>query len=165
MGIIRAVNSVGFSEEGVSGSDDDFDRDLSPAHALFELNAVAINTAHFVPSTDTVVDDTYKTTLLTDTSGNVRGQIDTGASASFTDQLDFLHDFVQYSDSHPCSLTLQHAVAGSDTTPSGYGYLHVPCPSMPLGYLPIHYYYHPNLRTTVIDERDFARASSIPSED
>jgi hypothetical protein len=125
-----------FFSADVTCSDDDFDRDLSQTSSFFDFKTVTISIVHFVTAPDTVVDDTYKTALLTDTDGTVRGQIDIGSFASWTDQLDFIHDFVKYSNSHP--LTLQPAVGGSDTIPSGYGYLHVPCPSIPLFYLPIH---------------------------
>ncbi len=46
------------------------------------------------------------------------------------------------------------ATEGSDAVPEGYGYLHVPCPNA-AGYLAVRTFYHPMLRTTVIDERDF----------
>jgi hypothetical protein len=67
-----------------------------PNLILFDFKTVTIGTVHFVTAPDTVVDDTYKTALLTDTDGTVRGQIDIGSFASWTDQLDFLHDFVKY---------------------------------------------------------------------
>lgn len=87
-------------------------------------------------------------------------QIDTGASVSCTDQLEWLHSYTPYTPSNPCPLRLLPATVGSDAVPQGFGYLHVPA-DHPDGYLAVPTFYTPALRTTVIDERDFVRAASL----
>ena len=86
-----------------------------------------------------------------------RAQIDTGAFATVTDQLDLLHGYREFSAKFPCPVKLLPATNGSDTIPLGVGYLRVPAPNIH-GYLPVRAFYHPNLRTTVINEQDFLRA-------
>ena len=56
------------------------------------------------------------------------------------------------------------ATENSDAVPKGYGYLHVPAHN-DQGYLAVRTFYHPSLRTTVIDERDFIRAAGHKNKD
>ncbi len=93
-----------------------------------------------------------------------RALIDTGAFASCTDQKHLLHNYRPFTADFPCPLQLQPAVEGSDTVPLGVGYLHVPCP-IPGGYIAVRTYYHPNLRTTVIDERAIRVAAGLQKAD
>ena len=86
----------------------------------------------------------------------VRAQIDSGAFASCTDQRHMLHNFREFTASFPCPVVLQPASDGSDIVPKGVGYLHVPSPNAQ-GHIAVRTFYHPSLRTTVIDERDFLR--------
>lgn len=113
-----------------------------------------------VPSHDVIPDDTpvqqVTTTDLED--DGPRAQIDTGAFVSCTDQLHLIHRFKKFSKDYPCPVKMMPASEGSDLFPVGHGFLHVPAP-VPSGYLAVRVFYHPRLRTTVIDERDFARAA------
>ncbi|MCE2996259.1 MAG: hypothetical protein LW863_11705 [Flammeovirgaceae bacterium] len=70
------------------------------------------------------------------------------------------HNFVWFSPSFPCPIKLLPASEGSDKIPLGVGYLHVPAKNQS-GFLPIKAFYHPDIRTTVIDERDFNRAAGV----
>jgi GAG-pre-integrase domain len=88
-------------------------------------------------------------------------QIDTGACVSCTDQRPWLHDFTAFSIDNPCPVRLLPATIGSDAVPQGVGFLHVPAET-PSGFLAVRTFYTPALRTTVIDERDFIHASSLP---
>ena len=85
----------------------------------------------------------------------VRAQLDTGAHATCTDQLDYLHDYISFDRDNPCPVRLMPATQGSDAVPHGYGYLHVPYGDN--SYISIKCFYHPKLRTTVIDERDIVK--------
>mmetsp|Transcript_12848 Transcript_12848/g.19683 ORF Transcript_12848/g.19683 Transcript_12848/m.19683 type:complete len:129 (+) Transcript_12848:211-597(+) len=55
-----------------------------------------------------------------------RGQIDTGAWATVTGFIKLLHNFVRFDRHNRCPIKLLPASKGSDVTPIGYGYLHVP---------------------------------------
>jgi hypothetical protein len=54
---------------------------------------------------------------------------------------------------------------GVTAIPQGYGYLRIPCTHVQDGFLPVRAFYHPLLRTTVIDERDLLEASGLRKED
>lgn len=95
---------------------------------------------------------------LEDTDSIVRAQIDTGAFVSCTGLKHIIHNYREFSPRYLCPIHMQPVTQGSDAIPEGVGYLHVPCPNA-MGFLPVRTYYHPMLRTTVIDERDFIRAS------
>ena len=105
--------------------------------------------------------------LLTDDDdppGVARAQIDTGAFATVTDQLHLLHGYQEFGPTNPCPIRLMPATQGSDTIPKGFGYLVVP--SNPHGgHVAVRAFYHPDLRTTVIDERDFVKASGYDPAD
>ena len=88
----------------------------------------------------------------------VRAQIDTGAFASVTSELEYLHNYKPFHKDFPSPLLLLPATVGSDTVPIGYGYLHLPVRAAP-GYIAVRAFYSPELRTTVIDERDVFKAS------
>ena len=94
----------------------------------------------------------------------VRAQVDTGAFASVTDKKHMLHDYREFSQSFPCPVTLMPAKDGSDITPEGCGYLHTPAPNAH-GFIAVRTFYSPNLRTTVIDERDFHKYNGGRSSD
>ena len=75
-----------------------------------------------------------------------------------------LHDYVPFGPKHPCPIRLLPATNGSDTVPLGYGYLLVPSDTYD-NYVAVRAFYHPSLRTTVIDERDFVKASGYNPSD
>ena len=87
-----------------------------------------------------------------------RAQIDTGAFVSCTGSKSLLHNYREFTPEFPCPVKLLPATDGSDAIPLGFGYLHVPA-SNSAGFLPVRTFYHPAIRTTVIDERDFIRAA------
>ncbi len=93
-----------------------------------------------------------------------RAHLDTAAFASVTDLKHMLHDYQEFSSSHPCPVLLQPATEGSDTRSLGFGYLHVPAETY-AGYIAIRTFYHPTLRTTVIYERDFIKAIGLAPSD
>ena len=93
-----------------------------------------------------------------DAETTVRAQIDTGAFTSCTYIMHLLHNYVAFDKDNPCPIKLLPASDGSDLTPLGYGYLHVPAPTAK-GHIAVQCFYHPELRTTVIDERDFVRGT------
>jgi hypothetical protein len=88
-------------------------------------------------------------------------QIDTGACVSCTDQHSWLHNLTAFSAHNPCPVRLMPATVGLDAIPKGVGFLHVPAET-PSGYLAVRTFYTPALRTTVINERNFIHASSLP---
>ncbi|GAX10430.1 hypothetical protein FisN_21Lu161 [Fistulifera solaris] len=94
-----------------------------------------------------------------------RAQIDTGAFISCTNLLHLLHRYRPFTSQFRCPVRLLPATEGSDAVPHGFGYLHVPCRHAPSGYLAIRTFYHPSLRTTVIDERDIIRAYGYSVKD
>ena len=75
--------------------------------------------------------------LTVDDDPNALCEIDTGAFASVTDQLNMLHDYREFSDSFPC---LQPAKEGLDILPLGVGFLHVPCMNEQ-GHIPVRTFY------------------------
>ena len=96
--------------------------------------------------------------------GIYRAQIDTGAWATCTGNKDLLHHYTEFSAANPSPITLMPATDGSDAVPSGVGYLHVPSQNED-EYLAVRCFYHPDLRTTVIDERDFVVAAGLSPRD
>ena len=115
----------------------------------------------FVRSTDVIPDnlDLPHTTERDDYDPDAfRAQIDTGAFASCTDQIHMLHDYKTFTRENPCPVRLLPASEGSDVVPFGVGYLHIPAMNE-LGHIAVRTFYHPSLRTTVIDERDFLKSS------
>jgi hypothetical protein len=92
--------------------------------------------------------------------GADRGMIDTGTLVTCTGFRHLLHNYVEFTKDYPCPLRLLPASVGSDCTPVGVGYLRVPAAN-PIGYVDVRCYYTPQLRCTVIDERDFILASGI----
>ena len=52
-------------------------------------------------------------------------QVNTGASATVTDQLDLVHGHREFGPDFPCPIRLLPAKEGSDTIPKGAGFLHV----------------------------------------
>jgi hypothetical protein len=132
-----------------------------------DISSVDFASLDFLPSTDTYVEPGASTNPSTlDVGTGIRAQIDTGAFATCTDQIGMLHDYRAFdNDKNKCPVRLMPATHGSDAVPHGFGYLHVPSAYTPLGYIPVRAYYHPNLRTTVIDERDFARGAGMKQSD
>ena len=59
---------------------------------------------------------------------------------------------------------LMPATDGSATIPPGFGYLHVPSPN-DKGHIAVRTFYSPELRTTVIDERDFLHSPTTTPGD
>ena len=156
--------------------DDDDDPDFQDqgrddfAHSI---NSVHISEPVFTPSADVFNDDTVllqnvntepHAPCFDDDPDALRAQIDSGAFASCTDQLHMLHDYREFSDSYPCPVKLLPASEGSDLVPLGVGYLHIPAYNE-RGHLEVRTFYHPSLRTTVIDERDFVKSSGLKPKD
>jgi hypothetical protein len=127
------------------------------------LNGVNIAQVDLLPTLDTVIEKSKSKNSNVGTA--VRAMIDTGAFATCTDQLGYLHGYTPFSRQNPCPVKLLPAMDGVDAIPKGYGYLHIPCNQMSGGYLPIRAFYHPALRTTVIDERDLLKASGLHTKD
>lgn len=92
-----------------------------------------------------------------------RALIDSGTWATCTNQRNKLHGYREYTAKSPCRICLCAPIGGKERTitPIGYGYLHVPCNNK-YGFLAIFCLYHPDLNTTVIDERSIGRAGGIP---
>ncbi|KAG7366672.1 hypothetical protein IV203_029342 [Nitzschia inconspicua] len=59
-------------------------------------------------------------------TNSVHAQIDTGAFASCSYQLDYLHDYAPFTADNPCPTKLIPALEGADTIPDGVGYMHIP---------------------------------------
>jgi hypothetical protein len=136
------------------------------------LNSIIIPDITWSPSADVLHEETEYTNsnkdiiqdIQDDDPDALRAQIDTGAFVSCTDQLQLIHGYKAFSDEYPCPVKLQPATEGSDAIPHGHGFLHVPAPNS-IGYLAVRVFYHPILRTTVIDERDFLLLSRRNSLD
>ena len=119
------------------------------------LNAISTNVSAWTSNDDIEYDEPAGE----DIDINVpRAQIDTGTVVSCTDQLHMLHDYKPFSKENPCPVRLLPALKETQATPQGSGFLHVPAHN-DRGYLAVKTYYHPLLRATVIDERDFVRAA------
>eukprot|EP00980_Cylindrotheca_fusiformis_P009852 scaffold2183_cov131-Cylindrotheca_fusiformis.AAC.1 len=133
------------------------DIDLAPIHSRsdfdIELDLEDINLMIDTPALHPI-------SIEDNTSEGIRAQIDTGAFVTCTDQLNMLHNYQQFTSSAPSPIRLMPATVDSDTVPKGFGYLRVPAPNI-LGYLDVHAFYTPKLRTTVIDERDLIRAAGL----
>jgi hypothetical protein len=161
--------SVSSSEETLPSTDDDssldgFDQERESIGILSPLNSIEIPVATITHSNDvedgeSIANPEPGAPPLDDSDDDVpRAQIDTGAFASCTDQLHLLHHYRPFTTDFPCPVKLQPATEGSDAIPHGVWYLHVPA-EHPSGFLAVRTFYHPDLRTTVIDERDFAKAA------
>lgn len=87
-----------------------------------------------------------------------RALIDTSAYASCTHRRDWLHHYTEFTESNPSPIHLKPATDGSDATPVGFGYLHVPARNS-RGYLAVRTVYSPVLRTTVINDLDISAAA------
>lgn len=87
-----------------------------------------------------------------------RAQVDTGAFATVTGDRQLVHGYPEFNELFPCPIKLLPATENSDTIPAGMGYMHVVAPNAD-GYIPVCTFFHPSLRTTVINEQDFLRAN------
>ena len=93
-----------------------------------------------------------------------RAQMDTGTMASVTGKLHILHHYRPFTKDFPCPIRLKPATEGSDTTPKGMGYMFIEAPNEE-GFLAAQTFYHPDIRTTVINEQDLVRSpNSKPSD-
>ena len=130
-----------------------------PFNASFGINAIDTTQIPILPGSDieSMSINTHDETVP-------RAQLDTGAFASCTNQKHLLHDYKVFSPSHPSPVCLQPATEGSDAVPKGVGYLHVPAACAD-GYIAVRTFYHPALRTTVIDERDFIKGLGYHKSD
>ena len=153
------------SQQGREISDSDSAIDNGIDSITFDINAIDFDTS--LPpepqGPDIDFEDTPIATLAT-AQTRVRALIDSGGFASCTGFLHLLHNYTPYNASNPCPLRLVPATEGSDATPEGWGYLHVPAKNKH-GFIPVKAYYTPQLRTTVIDERDIKTGSGIPRKD
>lgn len=134
---------------------------------MFEINAVDMVPITFTPTSEVQGEATIINSILSDAADydGPRALLDTGTFASCTDQLQLLHNYVAFGPKNPSPIRLMPATENSDATPKGVGYLHVPSPTAPGGFLAIRTFYHPALRTTAIDERDFVKAMDAKKED
>jgi len=114
------------------------------------------------PSADVQVETVHD--QLDDDLDVIRAQVNTGAHVSCTDQLHMLHGYRDFTRSLPSPVKLMPATVGSDAVPKGFGYLHVPAKNTK-GFLAVQTFYTPYLRTTVINERDLVKASSVRVKD
>ena len=165
--------------------DDEFSNffdDSNPDHSIaIELNAIRIQRPEVIQAYDIMSDDSdddesilneveegsskdETPPIVDDDPDAIRAQIDSGAFASCTDQLHMLHDYKEFSKSFPCPLHLLPAAVGLDLTPKGVSFLHVPALNAQ-GHIAVRTFYHPNLRTTVIDECDFQKFGGTTEDD
>lgn len=93
----------------------------------------------------------------------IRGMIDSGTKISATGHKFLLHNYRPFTAKRPCPVRLAPAVKGEDTDvrPLGDGYFHIRADT-PQGYIAVYGIFHPQLRTTVINERAIKTASGIP---
>lgn len=126
------------------------DIDIGPAHGFPDISSDPISASTPVP-------------VDLDPDG-LRAQLDTGASVSCTDQLQLLHNYVAFTPANPSPVRLLPATVDSDALPQGFGYLHIPAPTVQ-GFLAIRAFYTPALCTTVIDERDIIIAAGVSPSD
>ena len=136
---------------------------------LSSINSIDVPTHQFVPSNDTHSEEPTgppepHSPAVDHDPDVLRAQLDTGAFATVTDQLHMLHGYRAFDASHPSPVRLLPATVGSDAVPEGWGYLHVPAHNA-AGFLAVRTFYHPSLRTTVIDERDLFRAAGHSASD
>jgi hypothetical protein len=83
-----------------------------------------------------------------------RGEFDTGAGATVTDNKDILHDFRLYDENFPCPIRLRGATDINKTSvPIGEGNIHVPGTNH-LGYNAVRTFYSPDLNSTLINDQD-----------
>ena len=122
--------------------------------ASFDINAININIGPATGFPDIISESSPHSQHM----HSPRAQIDTGAFVTCTDLLHMLHGYTGFSESSPCPVRLLPATVGSDATPKGYGFLHVPARKK-IGFLSVRTFYTPILRTTVIDERDLIQAA------
>jgi hypothetical protein len=90
-----------------------------------------------------------------------RGQLDTGAKASVTNNKNNLHRYREYTKSHPPPVRLTAAIDNGDPGifPEGEGYLRVPAPNA-RGYIEVLTYYSPHLTSTLISENGLYNTST-----
>ena len=83
----------------------------------------------------------------------LRGQLDTGAKVTCTNQRHLLHRYKPYNSIRKCPVNLTAAIDGSkvSTIPEGSGYLRIPVPNNN-GYIDVFCYYSPRLSSTLISE-------------
>ena len=129
-------------------------------YEMSPINAVDIHRMMWTPSADVQAESEETKCPLDDDPDAIRAQIDTGAHVSCTDQKHMLHDYREFTRSHPSPIKLMPATVDSDAVPKGIGYLHVPSANAK-GFLAVPTFYTPSLRTTVIDERDLVKAAKV----
>ena len=130
-----------------------------PYNDTFGINAIDTSNFPILPG-----DDIESMTFQAHDETVPRAQLDTGAFASCTNQQHLLHNYRAFGPSFPSPVRLLPATDGSDAVPEGFGYLHVPAACHD-GYIAVRTFYHPSLRTTVIDERDFIKGLGSQKRD
>ena len=152
-------------DDPVSDQGDIFDEGRDDQEIMSSINAVDVHRTVWTPSADIAPEEPdgppevgAPEDFLSDDPEAIRAQIDTGAFVSCTDLQHMLHDYREFSKERPSPVRLMPATENSDAVPKGYGYLHVPAHNQQ-GHLAVRTFFHPALRTTVIDERDFVRAA------
>ena len=79
----------------------------------------------------------------------VCGQFESGADATLTNLLIYLHDYKHYNTKFKCPVKLTGAIGTKDIHPLGEGFLHLPA-STPSGFLTVCYFYSPQFSSTLV---------------
>ena len=88
----------------------------------------------------------------------IRGHFDSGANATVTNLLIYLHNYHPYSACFKCPVKFTGAVGSTDIYPLDEGFLHLPMPT-PSGYLDVRCFYLPHLTSTFVSPRDILKTS------
>ena len=88
----------------------------------------------------------------------IRGQFDSGANATVTNLLMYLHNYQTYTTKFKCPIKLTSAVGTTDMHPLGEGFLHFPAPT-PCGSLAVQCFYSPHLSSTLVSPQDILKTS------
>ena len=88
----------------------------------------------------------------------IRGQFDSGANATVTNLLIYLHNYQPYTTQFKCSVRLTGVDGTTDIYPLGEGFLHLTAPT-PSGYLGVRCFYYPHLSSTLVSPRDILKTS------
>ena len=86
----------------------------------------------------------------------IRGQFDSGADATVTNLLTYLHNYRPYTRRFKCHVRLTGAIGTDNIYPEGEGFLHLPAPT-PSGYLGVCCFYSPHLTSTLVSPRDILK--------
>ena len=120
------------------------------------VNHLDVGSLHkYWDSTDVAVN---AVAIDNDDPSAIRGQFDSGADASVTNLLIYLHKYRPYTPKFKCPVKLTGAVGSEDLYPLGEGFLHLPAPT-PCGFLAVRCFYSPHLSSTLVSPRDLLKIS------